>query len=52
MMLILVWKMKCKNGLMNFKSKGHKPFVIPIGGSTGLGALGYVKAMEELSAAI
>jgi D-cysteine desulfhydrase family pyridoxal phosphate-dependent enzyme len=31
------------------KSKGHKPFVIPIGGSTGLGALGYVKAMKELS---
>lgn len=30
--------------------KGKKPFVIPIGGSTGLGALGYVKAMEELSA--
>lgn len=28
---------------------GRKPFVIPIGGSTGLGALGYVKAMEELS---
>ncbi len=31
-------------------SKGRKPFIIPIGGSTGLGALGYVKAMEELSA--
>jgi D-cysteine desulfhydrase family pyridoxal phosphate-dependent enzyme len=30
------------------ESKGHKPFVIPIGGSTGLGALGYVKAMKEL----
>ena len=29
--------------------KGRKPFVIPIGGSTGLGALGYVKAMEEIS---
>lgn len=29
---------------------GHKPFIIPIGGSTGLGALGYVKAMQELSA--
>lgn len=28
---------------------GRKPFVIPIGGSTGLGALGYVKAMGELS---
>jgi len=32
-----------------FASKGHKPFIIPIGGSTGLGALGYVKAMQELS---
>lgn len=30
--------------------KGRKPFVIPIGGSTGLGALGYVKAIKELSA--
>lgn len=30
--------------------KGRRPFVIPIGGSTGFGALGYVKAMEELSA--
>jgi D-cysteine desulfhydrase family pyridoxal phosphate-dependent enzyme len=30
-------------------SKGRKPFVIPIGGSTGLGALGYVKAMKELA---
>lgn len=30
-------------------SEGRKPFTIPIGGSTGLGVLGYVKAMEELS---
>ncbi|HQJ46543.1 MAG TPA: pyridoxal-phosphate dependent enzyme, partial [Ignavibacteriaceae bacterium] len=30
-------------------TKGRKPFIIPIGGSTGLGALGYVKAIEELS---
>jgi D-cysteine desulfhydrase family pyridoxal phosphate-dependent enzyme len=29
--------------------KGHRPFIIPIGGSTGLGALGYVKAMQEIS---
>ncbi len=29
--------------------EGRKPFIIPIGGSTGLGALGYVKAMKELS---
>ena len=30
-------------------SEGRKPFVIPIGGSTAFGALGYVKAMGELS---
>jgi D-cysteine desulfhydrase family pyridoxal phosphate-dependent enzyme len=28
---------------------GRKPFTLPIGGSTGLGALGYVQAMHELS---
>lgn len=32
--------------------EGRKPFVIPIGGSTALGALGYVKAMQELAAQI
>lgn len=31
------------------KSKGKKPFALPIGGSTGLGALGYVYAMKELA---
>jgi D-cysteine desulfhydrase family pyridoxal phosphate-dependent enzyme len=31
------------------KSKGRKPFTLPIGGSTGLGALGYVDAMKELA---
>jgi L-cysteate sulfo-lyase len=30
-------------------TQGRKPLIIPIGGSTGLGAIGYVKAMEELS---
>lgn len=30
-------------------SQGHKPFILPVGGSTGLSALGYVKAIEELS---
>ncbi len=29
--------------------KGRKPFVVPIGGGSGLGSLGYVKAMQELS---
>jgi L-cysteate sulfo-lyase len=28
---------------------GRKPFTLPIGGSTGRGVLGYVKAMRELS---
>jgi D-cysteine desulfhydrase family pyridoxal phosphate-dependent enzyme len=31
------------------KSDGRKPFLIPIGGSTGLGALGYVQMMKELA---
>ncbi|HNQ74767.1 MAG TPA: D-cysteine desulfhydrase family protein [Verrucomicrobiota bacterium] len=30
--------------------KGAKPYVIPVGGSNGLGALGYVVAMQELQA--
>ena len=30
-------------------SQGYKPYILPVGGSTGLSALGYVKAMEELS---
>jgi D-cysteine desulfhydrase family pyridoxal phosphate-dependent enzyme len=29
--------------------QGHNPFILPIGGSTGLGALGYVNAMHELA---
>jgi D-cysteine desulfhydrase family pyridoxal phosphate-dependent enzyme len=37
---------KCADELLN---EGRKPFVISIGGSTALGALGYVKAMQELS---
>ena len=28
---------------------GQKPFILPIGGSSGRGALGYVKAMRELA---
>lgn len=31
------------------RSEGHKPYVIPIGGSTPLGILGYVQAMRELA---
>jgi D-cysteine desulfhydrase family pyridoxal phosphate-dependent enzyme len=30
-------------------AQGRKPYLLPIGGSTGRGALGYVKAMKELS---
>ncbi|MBK9062446.1 MAG: pyridoxal-phosphate dependent enzyme [Acidobacteria bacterium] len=29
---------------------GRRPFALPIGGSSGLGALGYVRAMRELAA--
>lgn len=31
------------------KSQGHKPYIVPIGGSTPIGALGYVQGMRELS---
>ncbi|NLP12095.1 D-cysteine desulfhydrase family protein [bacterium] len=30
-------------------ARGLRPYVVPIGGSTGLGALGYCLAMEELN---
>ena len=32
------------------KAMGHKPYVIPLGGSNVMGATGYVLAMEELMA--
>lgn len=31
------------------KAKNFKPYILPIGGSSGLGALGYVKAMQEIA---
>jgi D-cysteine desulfhydrase family pyridoxal phosphate-dependent enzyme len=31
------------------KANGHNPYPIPLGGSTAVGATGYVRAMEELS---
>lgn len=31
------------------RAEGHRPYVIPIGGSTPLGMLGYVAAMRELA---
>jgi 1-aminocyclopropane-1-carboxylate deaminase/D-cysteine desulfhydrase-like pyridoxal-dependent ACC family enzyme len=30
------------------REEGHKPYVIPVGGSNGVGATGYVLAMVEL----
>ena len=35
--------------MSRWKSEGKKPFYIPIGGSTGLGCLGYVNMIRELS---
>ena len=35
--------------IQNLKSKGHNPYHIPIGGSTALGAAGYLNAMLELT---
>jgi D-cysteine desulfhydrase len=34
---------------VELSEKGHKSYIIPIGGSTALGALGYVRAMQEIS---
>ena len=34
---------------IELKRDGHNPYVIPIGGSTGRTALGYVRAMRELA---
>ena len=31
----------------DLRKKGHKPFVVPIGASTPLGALGYVESFQE-----
>jgi len=30
------------------EKKGHKPYIIPVGASNGVGSLGYVNAMEEI----
>ncbi|MFI5237894.1 MAG: pyridoxal-phosphate dependent enzyme, partial [Ignavibacteriales bacterium] len=38
-----------KNWAEELSNQGRKPFILPIGGSTGLGALGYVKAMQEIA---
>jgi len=31
------------------RARGRKPYIIPVGGSTPLGCLGYVRAVEELA---
>ena len=31
------------------KARGRKPYIVPEGGSTGLGAFGYIRAVEELA---
>ncbi|MGV3724118.1 MAG: D-cysteine desulfhydrase family protein [Actinomycetota bacterium] len=31
------------------KARGHRPYIIPVGGSTPLGSLGYVRAVQELA---
>lgn len=36
------------NWFNELKTEGKKPYALPLGGSTPLGTLGYVKAMEEL----
>lgn len=33
--------------VIKLQNEGKKPFLIPVGGSTGLGAIGYVLAMQE-----
>lgn len=33
---------------MNLKGAGKKPYVIPVGGSNGLGSMGYIDAYHEL----
>jgi D-cysteine desulfhydrase len=34
------------------RREGRRPYTLPVGGSTGIGALGYVRAMRELAAQI
>jgi D-cysteine desulfhydrase family pyridoxal phosphate-dependent enzyme len=31
------------------RARGHRPYIIPVGGSTPLGSLGYVRAVRELA---
>ncbi len=35
--------------VMQLEDQGHKPYIVPYGGSNGLGALAYLEAMDELA---
>ena len=35
--------------VVELRAAGHRPFAVPLGGSTGAGALGYVQAARELA---
>lgn len=34
---------------VELRERGHRPYIIPVGGSTPLGSLGYVRAVQELA---
>ena len=38
--------------VQELRAAGHQPLAVPLGGSTGAGALGYVRAMRELAGQI
>ena len=45
---------KMKDGFMQelaikYRKQGYKPYLIPTGGSNGIGALGYLDAMQEMA---
>lgn len=45
---------KMKDGFMQelaskYRKQGYKPYLIPTGGSNGVGALGYMEAMQEMA---
>ena len=38
----------CEDLAARLRAQGHKPYVIPLGGSNGMGSLGYVRAFDEI----
>ena len=40
----------CANLAVDLQLQGHRPYVMPMGGSNGMGALGYVAAFAEIFA--